>query len=219
MKITDEGFAIVERDSHIGKWVIDNKRLDFDQNAIPLIMKHIKKNDCVLDIGSNIGAYAYAFGKKANMVYCFEPNKEIFDCLEYNAKRFIKNALLYNTAVSDVEFNYKSVIDNDNIGMAHIEPCKSGNKTLTIDSLNLVGCDFVKIDVEGYELAVLKGMECTIDKYRPIMVIEINNATLDRVGIKPIDIYNFLTLKGYVYRNIYPDQGLEDSQLDIICFP
>lgn len=51
------------------------------------------------------------------------------------------------------------------------------------------------------------------------MVIEINDATLSRQGISRNDIFAWLTENNYIYRNIYENQGLNDSQLDIICLP
>src|SRR5262249_3119986 len=43
---------------------------------------------------------------------------------------------------------------------------------ITIDSLNLPRCDFLKIDVEGMELAVLRGARQTIEKCRPILYLD-----------------------------------------------
>jgi len=61
---TKEGWAILENDTHIGLWVQQNKRLDFDQNSLPVVLPYIKAGDTVVDIGANIGAYSYAFFKQ-----------------------------------------------------------------------------------------------------------------------------------------------------------
>jgi FkbM family methyltransferase len=220
MKITNEGFAIVERDSHLGKWVVEHKRLDFDQNSLPQILPHIKPDGVVLDIGANIGCYAYAFGQIAKEVHCFEPNSEAYECLKYNLIHGSGDYKIYKMAVSDKEYNLNVVSENDNIGMAYVEESKSGTiKSISIDSLELKECDFIKIDVEGFELHVLRGAESTINKYKPVMVIEINDHTLKRTGVDRKDIFAWLTEHGYIYRNIYLEQDLLDDQLDIICFP
>jgi FkbM family methyltransferase len=220
MKITEYGFAIIERDTHLGKWCLEHKRLDFDQNALPQMLPHIKPDGVVLDIGANIGCYAYAFGQVAKEVHCFEPNSEAYECLKYNLVHGSGTFFLHRVAVSDKESKFNIVSDNDNIGMAFVEESKTGSvKSIAIDTLELVGCDFIKIDVEGFELHVLRGAESTINKHNPVMVIEINDHTLKRTGVDRKEIFGWLTEHNYIYRNIYSEQGLNDDQLDIICFP
>ena len=79
--------------------------------------------------------------------------------------------------------------------------------------------DFIKIDVEGYELDVLIGGKQTINKFKPTMLIEINDHTLNRNNVNRQQIFAWLEENNYNYRNIYEGQGLTDSQLDIICLP
>ena len=86
-------------------------------------------------------------------------------------------------------------------------------------SENVSNIDFIKIDVEGYELDVLVGGKETINKFKPTMLIEINDMTLERQGVNRQQIFDWLTENNYIYRNIYKEQGLNDSQLDIICLP
>jgi FkbM family methyltransferase len=218
MKITAEGWAIVERDSHLGRWVEEHKRLDFDQNALPQMLPYIKPGSIVLDIGANIGCYAYAFAKIAKEVHCIEPNIEAFTCLKHNMKS-VSNVWVNNIAFSDRIMSYETICENNNIGMAYISENKcSPNKTCTIDYL-ANKYDFIKIDVEGYELHILKGGEHIINTYKPVIVIEINDHTLKRTGVDRKEIFAWLTDHGYMYRNIYAEQGLQDDQLDIICFP
>jgi len=220
MKITNEGFAIVERDTHIGKWVEENRRLDFDQNALPVILPHFKKDGTIINVGANIGAYAYAFRYLANEIICFEPNPEAYECLVHNLSRY-NNFFLYPYAVSNKKTGYSVKCDNDNIGMAHIELAEdSTNETVVLDGLtHLKDLSMILMDCEGFELEVLQGSQGIISKFKPILVIEINNATLSRNNKTPNDIYKWLEDAGYRYRNIYKEQDLSGDQLDIICFP
>ena len=61
-----------------------------------------------------------------------------------------------------------------------------------IESLRLM-----KIDVDGYDFKVLSGSQKTIQKLRPIILIELANFTLHRQGDSVEDIYNFLTDLNY----------------------
>ena len=218
MKIHN-GIAIIERDTHLSKWVVEHNRLDFDQNALPTYLPYFPFYGTLINIGANIGCYAYAFKDIARYIHCFEPNKEAFECLEYNLAKYV-NFELHNIAISDKETTCNVNNDSDNVGMAFIEETTNGNvKTKTIDSFNYQSCDFILMDCEGFELYALIGAKETINKFKPIMVIEINDATLSRQGISRNDIFAWLQENNYIYRNIYKNQDLNDSQLDIICTP
>jgi len=53
--------------------------------------------------------------------------------------------------------------------------------------------DFIKIDVEGAELGVLKGATRLLKKYLPIVIFEFGLGASDFYGTKPADMFNLLT--------------------------
>ncbi|MCV3214938.1 FkbM family methyltransferase [Plectonema radiosum NIES-515] len=55
--------------------------------------------------------------------------------------------------------------------------------------------DFIKLDVEGGELAVLRGAESTLQRYRPVLLFECTQPGLSSFGLKPIEVFEFLTQK------------------------
>lgn len=217
MKITRHGFAVIEGDTHISKWAEQSGRLDHDQNMLPLVLPFIKPGSIVIDAGAYIGDHTRAYLNAGAVVYAFEPNPEAYECLEYNLGQE-DAAILFNCGLSDKERSY-SVNDGDaNHGTAYLS--EGGEvECITIDSLNLPRLDFIKIDVEGMELNVLKGGEISIVLHKPVMLIEINRATLERNGSSADKIFQWLTSHGYTYRNIYPGQSLNDAQFDILCQP
>jgi FkbM family methyltransferase len=219
MIITEENFAVLARDTHIGKWVKDSKRLDFDQSALKAYLPFFKDGDVLLNIGANIGSYSYAFKDKASKIICFEPSIELFECLKYNLGKY-SNIELYNEAISNTNEPYEVICLNDNIGMTHIKVSeKSSRITRTIDSYSFDKIDLILMDCEGYEPKILSGAQNTISKYKPILVIEINIYTLQEYGYNKSLIYNFLDRNNYKYRNIYENSNMEGEQFDIICFP
>ena len=131
-----------------------------------------------------------------------------------------KNVELINSAIGK-EYGFVRTVDVlGNIGMNFLIPDNLGGIVIySLNQMEIDRIDFIKIDVEGYELDVLIGGKETINKFKPTMLIEINDATLSRQGISRNDIFAWLTENNYIYRNIYKEQGLNDSQLDIICTP
>lgn len=149
------------------------------------------KNGIILDVGANFGTFAMPMAKRnRNMVVmAFEPQRIIFNQLCGNAiLNSLDNVYTYNLAVGDKEDSmvvttpdYNKEI---NIGAFSFDPlvkeqCPTtkGEEELiniiTIDSLNLDNVVFIKIDVEGMELNVLKGALETIKKCNyPSLIFE-----------------------------------------------
>jgi FkbM family methyltransferase len=221
MKITKHGIAVIEGDECISKWVESEGRLDHDQNALPRILPYIKEGDHVLDIGAFIGDHTIAYSNKVGFygkVIAFEPNSKSFECLKYNLNG-IKNTELRNEGLSDEVGKITLTDVETNAGMCFAIKSKAGVKTITIDSLKLTRLDFIKIDAEGFEHKILKGGEETIKKFKPIMVIEINNHALLRNGTSDNDVFVYLNELGYYYKNIYDGQSIYEDQVDLICTP
>ena len=216
------GIALLKDDQCICRFIRETGRLDHDQNMLPLLKEFIKNGDVVLDIGAFIGDHTIYYSKLVGdngSVIAFEPNRDSFFCLEHNLKAY-KNVELINSAIGK-EYGFVRTVDVlGNIGMNFLIPDNLGGIVIySLNQMEIDRIDFIKIDVEGFELDVLIGGKETINKFKPTMLIEINDATLSRQGISRNDIFAWLTENNYIYRNIYKEQGLNDSQLDIICTP
>jgi len=220
---------------HSGLWVIENDmisgvinhkgRLDAD-DLIPSILPHITKGDTVIDAGAFVGdhtiAYAAAVGEEG-FVAAFEPTPIAFQCLQHNmAGR--SNVKLFQLAVGEEcsPNGFYMVVEPVHFGGAYIG--KSYDKAMfpvqmvTIDSTGLKP-NVIKLDLEGYEFKALMGAEETIDKYKPKLIIEINQEALQRQGVEPKNIFWFLNDHGYDWTIV--QQGCtEDSKLyDIVALP
>lgn len=218
---TKEGWWVISGDTHIGKWVKEMQKLDFDQNALPFILPYLKKGDWVIDAGANIGAYSWAFLQKVGVtgkVLSYEPNPIAYDCLYKNLGNK-PGCFPMPFFLGNKKAEYEVVNENQNFGMAYGKKSDKGIWSQYIDALNLGKLDFIKIDVEGMELEVLQGAIETIKKHKPTLYIEINDFTLERNNTTKEDIFTFLNGIGYFYKNIYPGQEMIGEQFDIICTP
>ena len=214
--------AILENDQCISRFVEMTGKLDHDDSIMTRILPYIKQGAIVVDVGAYIGDHTIAYAKKVGnegAVFAFEPSQPTFECLEYNLKGYKDTVLCFNMALGKEAGKCSLQSVETNYGMNYINSDSGEIEVRTLDSFNLGGLDFLKIDCEGYELDVLEGAKETINKYRPIMFIEINELALSRRNMKRLEIFAWLKENNYLYRNIYSHLGLNDYQMDIICEP
>lgn len=221
MKITSNNIAVIEGDECISKWVEETGRLDHDRSCLPIVLRHISKGDVVIDVGSFCGDHTIAYAKavgSGGVVIAFEPSKDAYECLVYNMQDVSHIVVCVNKGLGseNKRMSIQKVETND--GMNYLVD-GDDIEVIRLDDYKLVKLNFMKIDCEGHELEVLKGAEKTIEKFRPKMLIEINQMTLERSGISRQDIYKWLRQRGYKIENIYKGQGLDEYQMDIICLP
>jgi FkbM family methyltransferase len=167
------GFWVPSNDIHLEEW---KGGKPFTQNKC--LLKFLdycktqnKKFKNVIDIGAWCGTWAKAMEPYARKVIAFEPDKIHFECLMKNATI---NCDPRMEAVGSEE-KYISLTEDNFTQAKRIG--KSGNtRMVTIDSFDYKEVDLIKIDVEGYELEVLKGAEKTLRNTQYLM-IELNNNT------------------------------------------
>ena len=164
----------------------------------------IKNFRTCIDIGAHVGLTSLRYSQHFEHVHSFEPI--VFDYAKDNLSN-LDNVTLYNAAVSD-SCGWVDMMPNMVNSGASLIATKENLKTyrnskrfsaptisvrsLTIDSLNLKNVDFIKIDTEGYNMPVLKGMEETIEKYSPVIQIEL------LVGGSNDQMEKFMKNHGYV---------------------
>lgn len=134
----------------------------------------------IIDAGAFIGDNTLEFVKRGWKVTAFEPFFDAYTCALANVYPY--RADFYHGALGDGStaiLNYEC--PGTNHGMRSMKP-GDGKSTLRIDDFKFPACDFIKLDVEGYEPFVLNGAKATITKFRPIMFIEANEEALNRYG-------------------------------------
>ena len=196
----ERDIAVIEGDTHIGKWVEDEKRLDHDQWMLPILAKYITRDSVVYDVGANIGdhtAFYASLGPRA--VVAFEAYADAFECLCRNTLA-LRGVALCNVAVGD-GCAISMAGDGPNKGARHlstrIDPL--GGRSYKIDEMfgTLPPPTFIKLDIEGWEVRALRGAEETIRTLHPVIVCEVNRGALERAGNTPEELHTILTGHGY----------------------
>jgi FkbM family methyltransferase len=132
-----------------------------------------------LDVGANLGLFTYFLAHYSKHVHAFEPNPLAFNMLKYVAD---SNVTLYREAVTDRTIEVELFVPRNRKGWsnngASLHQPPGGQYALIrtpgcrIDDLSLSTVGFIKIDVEGHELSVLRGAVETLRRDRPTLFVE-----------------------------------------------
>ena len=177
------------------------------------LQAHIPPNAIILDVGANIGnnALFWATEGGAAKVHCLEPVPETFDVLASNIAvnnlQDIVEAKMLGAGQEKSQAKI-SFFRRENIGATRISPSEGGGIEIdAIDNIyqDLHHVDLIKIDVEGHELAALKGAKETLNRFSPLVFVEVFpenfepvNSFMESIGYcisKGFDGDNFLYRK------------------------
>lgn len=212
----------------------------YEDEINKLIRISLKPGNIALDIGANIGLQSIRMAQCVGInghVYSFEPLNYLQNKFNKNAglNRF-ENITLFPFALSDQSGETSYSIDEHiwNQGTFNLNSKNSGGNAQQIiikvaDELSeiqsLSRLDLVKIDVEGFEFQVLKGLKNTLKKHRPRIIFEYDHNYWENNGQKMSDCYDFLNSFGYqLYQITSVGCELIDSVKDIqggniFCIP
>ena len=151
--------------------------------------------DEIIDIGAHVGFWAKDFAKKCKKLHCFEPHPINFECLQKNLNNLDDDSadvILYKCALGDIHQPVYMHFIEHNTGETHVAEelresfyngtyveGKANAEMYTLDSFNL-SPDFIKIDVEHYEMKVLKGAIETLKSSRPYILLETNESIIEK---------------------------------------
>ena len=172
-------------------------------------LKNKIKFNNVVDVGAYLGNHSVYFSNYFKGVVSFEPNPYSYDLLKINTKQK-KNIKIYNFGLSNKNstedfYNYEFNHGGSSVIKSKKTPyTKHRAKFCSFDKLNFKKkIDLIKIDVEGNELNVLKGMKGTIQKSSPIILFEtqkkeIFNGTSAVINyLKSIEYNKFYSIENY----------------------
>lgn len=170
---------------HFGRQIKKNKFI-YHEPEYKILHELVKSGDWVIDIGANIGHYTKRLSDLVGTngrVIAFEPVPRTLSILAANVQLFTNsNVTLINAASSDkVDVVGMSMPDFSsglaNYYEAHLDENSTNNNlsvlTIPLDLLSLnQRISLIKVDVEGHEASALAGMEKTILKYHPTLIVE-----------------------------------------------
>jgi FkbM family methyltransferase len=169
------------------------------------VLHLLRPEDVFFDIGANVGSYTLlASGVCSAQSVALEPAPSTFDILSQNIRlnKLTNNVTLLNAAAGAVAETLKFSLGEDTTN--HILAANETGKMsaevpiITVDSLFSQNKPILlKIDVEGFETEVIKGMQATLkDSTLQAIIIELNGSG-GRYGFNELDIHQTLLSNGF----------------------
>ena len=200
-----------------GDYNLARTRIAFENNKgiqienLLKALEYVKHTSLAIDGGANVGSWSRVLGGRFGVVHSFEPYPPAFECLAENIKNWNleKVVSLHHKALSDT--NEKVSVEPAGVGRRSVTCGITGPgeiEAVSIDSLELGECSFIKLDLEGFESRALLGAKETIKNFRPLILIE-NKFEKKRLFNKKSSAEKILNKYGY---NVLDKFG--DNQID-----
>jgi len=169
-KLGKKGFRIVD------------DRGTYQYHKFEAAMQYVTSWRRCLDIGAHVGLWSMHLVKKFDHVEAFEPVKDFAAIFPFNVDH--DNFTLHDVAVGSEHGYAKMGYPEAFTGNCHVKkisdeeieeddtPRTYSVEMVTIDSFGFDDIDFMKIDVEGWELPVVQGAKETLLRNKPIIIIE-----------------------------------------------
>lgn len=214
----------------------------YERGILDYLKNNILKPEFVaFDVGANIGHHSLFFSTQVKQVYSFEPypkvRNQLLQKIEVNN---IKSIKVISEGLSDkdqdLEYfeppstntgsgSFHQDHSSENVSRGAIFHLTTADKFITDNGIERL--DFVKIDVEGFEYFVLKGMNASLLKFRPVVLLEYNNKTRDLAETSEkfqslfpqgYKIYSF----GKVFHKkaiLQPFSFMNSGDVNLLCVP
>lgn len=169
------------------------KGLSNESELLEIVKPYLKGNKVIIQAGGNCGLQIGKFADFFDTVYTFEPEPINFHCLVANLR--YDNVIKMQCCLgNDHNFVSMTTLENETGGF-YVNQKQGYIPTLKIDDFNFNACDFLQLDVEGYQLYALEGAIETIKKFKPVISVEMD--WIGRYNKTKFDIVRFLSGLGY----------------------
>ncbi|HEY9007877.1 MAG TPA: FkbM family methyltransferase [Ohtaekwangia sp.] len=183
-------------------------------NEWRFLNRFLKSDMVFIDIGANQGEFSLFAAKRLTQgrVLAFEPVDFFYDLLQenigynhfknietfhYGLSNEVKQLPIYMGQTGAGEHEGLATIFQSDQRARFIQNIELKILDEQLPALALQRIDFMKIDVEGAEMLVLKGALKTIERFKPLIMLEINEATYLAAGYTVPDVIQFFSDLGY----------------------
>lgn len=192
------------------------------ENELRFLDRIVGERHTAIDVGANVGLFSYKMSKLFGKVYAFEINESLTkDLAAYNPG----NIEILHEGLSSREGGatlYIPVLDGvPLVGWASLQPGNCPDTQdhqekpvhiVPLDTFEIDPVSFLKIDVEGHEREVLEGARRTLERNRPVVLVEVKPQNLG-------DVTRFFEARNYRKKKLKDLIGIAGSEENYLFVP
>ena len=202
---------------------------DFYEPEMALIPKILNSPKIIVDVGANYGPYSFFLSKlyPQSKIFAFEPATRSMSIFKEIIKKFnLKNVIPVKKGLGSKEEEKEICMPRQYTILAYVAEKNAQRKKedafekieiTTLDNFvkrnKIPRIDFIKCDVEGFELEVFNGAKNSIKKLKPIIFVEIEERHTKKYGINPQEVLAFFKKLKY---SCYAVKGISFKETDLI---
>jgi FkbM family methyltransferase len=174
---------------------------EISRGEVDLFRQVVHPSMTAVEVGANIGVHTIPLARlvgSSGRVVAFEPQRIVFQMLCANvALNALGNVMAQQSAAGrEIGSIVVPLVDYSkpgNFGGVSLGSTENGEvvRMITIDSLDLRSCEFIKIDVEGMEADVIEGAANTIRRFRPRLYVENDRSEKSPALIKQLSALDY----------------------------
>ena len=202
---------VLPKGDYISNHILNTGR-PYESDLLSFLLKLLKREQTIIDVGANIGNHAICLAVLAKVrVHAFEPNTKAIGFLRHNVRlneleQFVQ---IYEVAVGNNN-SFCDIIQGieGNLGSARVQMNANGSIPIVKLDEILVNTPIhlIKIDVEGSERDVLLGAKNILETYHPIVVLEAHDlhkrARIDEI-LMPLSYLRVPVVYAYTPTYVY----------------
>jgi FkbM family methyltransferase len=207
------GWKLPDHEQHLLGWMtkvndVAEGRQRYQGKKQIQAMKWCKQFRVACDIGAHVGLHSFYLANVFQSVHAFEPVAEHRECFVVNVTA--PNVVMHACALGDtngfVSMNTKPTSSGDSLVNGHsMLAAVAGNggdiPISRLDDLHLEDVDYIKVDVEGFELFALRGGEETIKRCKPCLMVEQKPGHAQKFGLPETEAVDYLQSLGAKLRH------------------
>lgn len=183
----------------------------YDAQTLAMALRCVDKGSHIIDIGANIGFFSVILSRivgESGCVVAFEPSPRFHPRLLANVKvNGLRNVIPIQLALAD-EAGHTRLISThssasvvSDFGMTPTRKDRVSTETLDriLSTLELPKLDLIKLDVDGYDHKVLRGAKETIHRFKPDIIAELSDLTLEAAGTSSREMLRYLRFHDYLF--------------------
>jgi FkbM family methyltransferase len=201
-----------------------------------LFQQVVTKGMLVVEVGANIGAHTVELARmigRSGQLHAFEPQRLVFQNLCANiALNQLTNVFAYQMALGESAgtilvppMDPSAGFNNGGEALVGVDAGESVPLSM-LDMLDLPACHFIKADVEGMEVEVIKGALSTIERFRPLLFVENDRAERSEELLSMLFELDY-EMYWHLARIFNPDNHAGDPEdifpsivaINVFCFP